>query len=237
MTACTLATVWSFVYERWLPEAWKEKVGFLDIVLDLPWYIWLIVGLVVVLVIALEWAYRQEEQRRPTLEIVVDKSEQRYQDRIEVAAILRITNLGQEWIRNCCVRVVDLQYKMRATVNGERKEWWYPKFENQDIYLRWRGASESGTQHWSFQSRAIVEVAVSPSWGGTQYMLGDTKWRPEIQLGISDDHLLTVEVSAENVPPQIRTYELRIDSPGVLARMDVPSRFKANEVHFQEVSD
>jgi hypothetical protein len=236
VTVTTLATAWSLLHER-LPESWKGKVEFLDIISDRPWYVWALVGLAALLLITLEAVYHLEEQRRPKLEIVPDTSEQQHPNRMEVAAILRIRNLGRERIRDCCVKVVELKYKQKATIDGKPEEWWYPLFEGQDIYLRWRGASESSTQYFTFQSEAIAEVGVSHSSGGSVYLLGDIKSRPELHLGIADDYLLTLEISAENAPPETRTYELRMDS-GRIRRDTLGQVFTvtADEVHFQEVS-
>lgn len=239
-TAWTLLAAWSVIHAELLPESWKDKVKFLDVISDRPWYVWVIVGLALLQLLTLEGAYRQsehEEESKPNLEIIPDTSEQQYADRIVVAAILRIRNLGRERIRDCCVKVVELKYKQKATVDGRPEEWWYPLFEGQDIYLRWRGASESSTQYFTFQSEAIAEVAVSHSSGGSLYLLGDIKSRPELHLGFGYDHLVTLEISAENAPAETRTYELRMDSG--IARQD---RFgqvfsvSAGEVHFQELS-
>ena len=73
---------------------------------------------------------------------------------------------------------------------------------------------------------------MSPKSGNTTYLLGDIKWRHELYLRIGHEYLLTLEVSADNAPAEVRTYELRIDSPRVTGGSDV----LGDKVHFKQAT-
>lgn len=54
-----LLTAWSTVQAQFFPESWQDNLPrALDVISDRPWYVWAIVGLLVLLLITLEGAYR-----------------------------------------------------------------------------------------------------------------------------------------------------------------------------------
>lgn len=121
-------------------------------------------------------------------------------------ALLIVKNDGAQPIEDCYCRVVEVRWQI---ADGHR-EWEQQRYENEDLYLQWRGCEPSQT-HRSFHREAVVEVVACSASGQALRVAG----RQGFTLVGLDPHRLIVEVGAKNSPARLATFQLDLESRGI----------------------